>query len=275
MTKVDPLARAITRRRRLVQRAFRHYRLTANSAGNRRRWQARNGESKTAVTDKAPAKSGRNDGGVEPKPAGDSDRSSIGAAERRGQADLQGWVSLFNGKDLAGWKTHPSQPGNWRVESGIMIGSGPHLSHLYTERGDYRDFRLLVEARINDGGTSGVLFRSHFGPDRPDRPFQVFGYEAQINVTHRDPNKTGSLYGMPGGALVALRESPVPPRQWFILEVVAQGSHIVISVNGKTTVDYTDEKRLYSSGYIALQQHDPSTVAEFRKIEITELSGTR
>ena len=57
--------------------------------------------------------------------------------------------------------------------------------------------------------------------------------------------------------------------------MTAQGNHIVISVNGKTTTDYTDEKRLYSSGHIALQQHDPSTVAEFRKIEIKELNGTR
>ena len=72
--------------------------------------------------------------------------------------------------------------------------------------------------------------------------------------------------------MVARRESPVPPGQWFTLEVIAQGNHIVIRVNGKTTADYTDEKRPYSSGHIALQQHDPETVAEFRKIEIKELN---
>ncbi len=184
------------------------------------------------------------------------------------------WVPLFNGKDLAGWKTHPSQRGDWRVEDGVMIGSGPHVSHIYTERGDYRDFRLLVEARINDGGNSGVLFRSHFGPDRPtNRPSWPSGYEAQINTTHRDPKRTGSLIG--AGPLVVLRESPISPRQWFSLEVIAQGNHIVINVNGKTTADYTDENRHYSSGHIAVQQLDPATLAEFRKIEIQELNGTR
>ena len=39
--------------------------------------------------------------------------------------------------------------GNWRVENGVLIGSGPSVSHLYTDRGDYTDFHLLVEAWIN------------------------------------------------------------------------------------------------------------------------------
>ncbi len=43
------------------------------------------------------------------------------------------FVPLFNGRDLAGWKTHPSQPGNWRVENGVLIGSGSDASHLYTD----------------------------------------------------------------------------------------------------------------------------------------------
>ena len=53
--------------------------------------------------------------------------------------------------------------------------------------------------------------------------------------------------------------------------MVAQGSHIVIKVNGRTTADYTDDKRLFTSGHLALQQLDAATVVEFRKIEIKEL----
>ncbi len=96
----------------------------------------------------------------------------------------KGFVPLFNGKDLTGWKSDPKQPGNWRVEKGVLIGSGPDPSHLYTERDDYKDFHLRVEARINDGGNSGVYFRTPFSPT---------GYEAQINSTQQDL-KTGSLY---------------------------------------------------------------------------------
>ena len=47
-----------------------------------------------------------------------------------------------------GWHTHPEQPGNWRVVAGILIGDGPRASYLYSDRGDYKDFHLRVEARI-------------------------------------------------------------------------------------------------------------------------------
>jgi hypothetical protein len=187
---------------------------------------------------------------------------------------ITGFLPLFNGKDLTGWQTHPSQPGNWRVEDGILIGSGPAASHLYTERGDYRDFHLRVEARINGGGNSGVFFRSSFGPFWPaDHPEFPLGYEAQINSTHQDPNKTGSLLYGTGGILVRVAESQHFPGGWFTLEVIAQGNHFVIKVNGKTTADWLDSTRQSPGGHIALQQLNPSAVAEFRKIEIRELNG--
>src|SRR5262249_14304486 len=62
---------------------------------------------------------------------------------------------LFNGKDLAGWKTHPDSPGDWRVEDGVLIGKGPP-GFLFSERDDFENFHLRVEARINTEGNSGV-----------------------------------------------------------------------------------------------------------------------
>src|SRR5262249_41297731 len=122
--------------------------------------------------------------------------SSTTAAERMaGNSQVpsarSGWVSLFNGSDLTGWKTHPSQPGNWRVKDGILIGSGPDVSHLYSARGDFRDFLLLVEARINAAGNSGVLGRASFGPS--DRAKWPLGYEAAIQGNREAPMATGSL----------------------------------------------------------------------------------
>ena len=88
-------------------------------------------------------------------------------------------MPLFNGKDLSGWKTHPSQPGHWRVENGVLIGSGPDISNLYTSRSEFTNFHLRVEARINGGGNSGVCFRTPYGPTWPvDNPKWVPGYEA-------------------------------------------------------------------------------------------------
>jgi hypothetical protein len=233
------------------------------------------GRAKTTVADDVPISAKHDDGVAVHRPAGRTDSSSTGAPKERAEAAPQNWVSLFNAKDLAGWMTHPSQPGNWRVQNGIIVGSGPDDSHIYTERGDYRDFHLLVEAKINDGGNSGVYFRASSRPVQPvGRPVWPEGYEAQINSTNWNQDKTGSLR-VSGPPVTVIRDSPVPPGQWFILEVIAKGNHIVITVNGKTTTDYTDQKRRYSSGHIALQKAMRSTVVEFRKIEIKELSETR
>lgn len=195
-------------------------------------------------------------------------------------ATTDGFTPLFNGKDLAGWKTHPSQPGNWRVENGVLIGSGPERSHLYTKRGDFTDFHLRVETRINDGGNSGVYFRSAFGPVRPvNNSIWPNGYEAQINSTHWNEDKTGSLRAEADHtAVVLVKGSPVPPGQWFALDIVANGNRIVVKVNDKTTAEYVDKSHLFTSGHIVLQSFgfdgkmDRETVVEFRKIEIKEFT---
>ena len=179
------------------------------------------------------------------------------------------WVQLFNGKDLTGWKTHSAGPGKWRVEDGILIGSGK-ASHLFSERGDYKDFHFRVECMINDKGNSGQYFRTQFGPGFPR------GFEAQINATHGDPVKTGSLY--PDGREKDMRikenlvlEAPHKPNEWFTQEVICVGPKITILVNGKKTVEWTDPKHRYKQGHFALQQHDPGSVVKFRKIEVKEL----
>src|SRR5437879_2794160 len=103
--------------------------------------------------------------------------------------DDQGWVQLFNGKDLTGWKTHPDDKATWEVKDGSLVGSGSEVGHLYSERGDYENIDYLIEARINDKGNSGQYFRARYMAGYPK------GYEAQINSTHPDPIKTGSLWG--------------------------------------------------------------------------------
>jgi hypothetical protein len=181
--------------------------------------------------------------------------------------DDKGWVQLFNGKDLTGWKTHPDNPGQWKVEDGILIGSGP-VSHLYSERGDYQNFHFRIEAMINDKGNSGQYFRTQIVPGFPKY------YEAQINSTHSDPIRTGSLYGFPEATI---KEMLVKPDTWFTQEVIAVGNHIIIKVNDKETVNIkiTDPKKLFLKGHFALQQHDPGTVVKFRKIEVKELPAEK
>jgi hypothetical protein len=221
------------------------------------------------------------------------------AADDKKASDA-GWVQLFDGKDLTGWKLYPKpNPADiaeiikkekagkviaydgkltkdgkevplWRVEDGLLIGSGPH-SHLFSDRGDYENFRYRVEAMINDRGNSGQYFRTKFGPDFPR------GYEAQINATHTDPIRTGSLYPSNGlekyrNEITVMNNAPHKPNEWFTQEVIAEGDHIIIKVNGKTTVDWHDPRpNRPKKGHFALQGHDPGTVVKFRKVEVQEL----
>jgi hypothetical protein len=189
---------------------------------------------------------------------------ALAAAQRPANDTDPGWVAIFNGKDLNGWEAYDDHgktdvAKNWKVEDGVIHSFGG-VSHLFSPRGDYKNFRYRVELKINDGGNSGMYFRTQKGPGFPK------GYEAQVNSTHRDPLRTGTLYGF-----VPVREMLVPPDTWFTQEVEAVGNHIIIKVNGKTVVDYTDPKNTYKEGYFAFQQHDPGGHVQIRKIEVMEL----
>jgi hypothetical protein len=197
----------------------------------------------------------------------------ISAEDKKAEEKDEGWVQLFNGKDLKGWKTHPKAPGKWKVEDGVLVGSG-EVSHLFSERGDYKNFHFRIECMITDKSNSGQYFRTAFGPGFPK------GYEAQINATHGDRVKTGSLY--PADAdlrankdIQVLDKAPHKPDEWFTQEVIAIGPKITILVNGKKTIEFTDPKARFKEGHFALQQHDPMSVVKFKKIEVKELSADK
>ena len=176
-----------------------------------------------------------------------------------GQGSEKGWTSLFDGKTLSGWTTADGSTGKWEVVDGAIHGSGS-ASHLFSPRGDYKNFRYRAEFKIADKANSGMYFRTAKGPGFPS------GYEAQVNSTHTDPVKTGSLYNH-----VKVFEKLVPPDTWFTQEVEAVGNHIIIKVNGKTTVDYVDKGNSFKEGHFAFQQHDPGSQVWIRKVEVMEL----
>lgn len=173
------------------------------------------------------------------------------------------WVPLFNGTDLGGWNVGASQALTWNVRDGVLVSSGPP-GLLLSTRGDFHNFHLRAEVKINDGGNSGIFFRV------PTTAGFTDGYEADINSTHKNPARTGTLRRK-GGGVVMVKEMLVPPGQWFTYEVIAEGSHITLKVNGRTTADFTDPEPVALTGRIALQQHNPETSVQFRKIEVKEL----
>jgi serine/threonine protein kinase len=192
-------------------------------------------------------------------------------------AEDKGFVPLFNGNNLDGWKMDP-RAASWRVDTvwsrsssgtgstwsanGVLIGSRSGDGLLWTDRNDYADFQLRVQARIDHGGYALVILRDE---ERKHR-----GLEVVINSTNRNPYKTGSLLYGSGQALRAADKSPPPPGEWFRLDVTVRGTHVIIKVDDNPTVDYNQpDLSHYSRGGITL--FAAIKEVEFRKIEIKEL----
>lgn len=180
------------------------------------------------------------------------------------------WVSLFDGKTMSGWEFKDLRPeggGKWTVEDGAIVGSGPP-SMLYSPKGDYKNFKVRAEIQINDKGNSGFYFRA-----KNDGSF-ASGYEAQVDATHADPIRTGSLYGF-----CHVYRQLHKPGEWFTYELeVKDGvwrgrpmTSIRISVNGEELFDYMDFNQTHKSGHFAFQGHDPGSTVKIRKIEVMEL----
>lgn len=168
--------------------------------------------------------------------------------------DANGWVALFDGKTLSGW-TAPD-PGDWTMENGVLTGRGK-TSHLFSPN-TYTNLEFKAEVKLNHRGNSGMYFRAAYGRGWPK------GYEAQVENTSPDPQKTGSLYNIKRNL-----QQLVPDDTWWTQHIVAIGNRIIIKVNDQIVVDCTDDK--YKSGYLALQQHDPGSVVQYRNVMVKRL----
>ncbi|MCZ2148248.1 MAG: DUF1080 domain-containing protein [Bryobacterales bacterium] len=184
------------------------------------------------------------------------------AADKTPKPGKDGWVSMFDGKTLNGWKA-ADNPESWSVRNGAIVGDGER-SHLFWMGEQCENCEFRAEVKLNHGGNSGMYFRAEFMPGWPN------GYEAQVNNTHKDPVKTGSLYN-----LVKVYDQLVPDDTWWTQDIIADGNHIIIKVNGKVTADYVDEKRLHMKGYLALQQHNKGSVVEYRNLMFRKLPAKK
>jgi hypothetical protein len=178
------------------------------------------------------------------------------------------WLPLFDGKTLDGWEKVGRPDSNWEVRDGAMNGSGAASMLVCTKR-PYKNFRYRAEIRINDGGNSGLYFRSTEKPTFSD------GYEAQIDSTHRDPIRTGSLYGF-----CHVYKQLVKPDDWFTYEIEVRDdvwrsrkmTRIKITVDGNELYEYLDFAQTFKDGYFAFQQHDPGSKVSIRKVEVMPLA---
>jgi len=179
----------------------------------------------------------------------------------------ENWTPLFDGKSLDGWEKVGAEKSVWEVKDGAIQGSGP-ASMLVNTTGPYKNFRYRAEIKINDRGNSGLYFRTTRKPGFSD------GYEAQIDSTHTDPIRTGSLYGM-----CHVYKRLVEPDEWFTYDLTVRDdvwrgrpmTRIKITVNGDELYEYMDFEKTFKEGHFAFQQHDPGSKVSIRKVEVMEL----
>ena len=154
--------------------------------------------------------------------------------------------SLFNGKDLTGWD---GDPAHWSVENGEIVGKSPGLkrNEFLRSQMSFGDFRLTVKVKLTPNkGNSGIQFRSEALPDG-----EVRGYQADIGV-----GWWGKIYEERGRGLIWKEsgESAVKVDDWNTYEIVAHGSHVRTSINGKPCADVEDTAAA-QRGIIAFQLH--------------------
>jgi len=201
--------------------------------------------------------------------------STLIAGELTDAMKQEGWVAIFDGKTLDGWKNNEKTEG-FKVEDGCITGFGGR-NHLYYME-ELKNFELMIDVKINKGGNSGVYIKSQW----QENAWPVSGFELQVNSSQSDPQKTGSLYN-----IIKIFKAPHEDDEWFTYHLICKGNTLECRVNGNTLYTYDDpmekggvpqgnkitdqNKRISQKGHIALQQHDPGSVPFFKNIFVKKL----
>jgi hypothetical protein len=192
---------------------------------------------------------------------------SLPAIADKKKQDLQ---PIFNGKDLAGWKTPDPNP-FWKVVDGVLVGENDEAkkgSMLWTEN-SYGDFVIECEARWSSEIDSGIMFRKATDGKRE--------LQMQLGVSRTQKRDlTGSFYTggkekYPEAGQVKKLEKFLKPGDWNHYRLEARGDTFTVWINGKEAVRYTNPDFPHG-GPIGLQIHPGLAMkVQFRNIGLKEL----
>lgn len=185
-----------------------------------------------------------------------------------------GWISLFNGKDLTGWKIGGG-PATFQVIDGALTTTAGPVAHAFYDgpAHDFKNFELSVDVQAAPNSNGGIYFHTEFQATG----FPRQGFEVQVNNTYAvDPIKTGSLYHV-----VDLPASPIKDNEWYTTLITVQGNTVTVAINGKEVLRWTQTPdwnggregpgRVIGHGTIALQAHDPGSRVAYKNIRIRPL----
>ncbi len=184
----------------------------------------------------------------------------------------EGFTSIFDGKTFNGWKTATEHTNTWKIEDGAFVAHGDrcHLFYVGDEK-PFKDFELKVEVMTAPGSNGGIYFHTKY----QEEGWPKYGFESQVNCTHSDWIKTGSLYGV-----VNISQALSKDNQWWTQHIIVKGNQVTVKVDGKIVLQYTeppgaqplkDFTRKIDSGTFALQGHDPKSIIHYKNIRVKRL----
>ena len=195
----------------------------------------------------------------------------------RAEEAKDGWKSLFNGKDLTGWKVNEENPSAFSVSDGAIHikGGRSHLFYAGEVNGaKFKNFEFKAKVMTKKNANSGIYFATEYQKDGwPSK-----GYECQVNNSFdKDPRRTASLY-----AVKDVNEKLVPDDTWFDYSIKVEDKKITLSINGKVVTEYTEKEGdprgggmegrwIKDGGTFAFQAPDPGCEAVYKDIMVKPL----
>ena len=184
----------------------------------------------------------------------------------------EGFKPIMDGKTFNGWKIAEEQAKSWSIEDGAFVAKGPrsHLFYVGDEK-PFKDFELKVDVMTEPGSNGGIYFHTKW----QESDWPKAGFECQVNVTHTDWKKTGSLYD-----IANLGVTPAQDNKWWTQHIIVKGKQITVKIDGKTVLEYNeppgaqpgkDYARKLSEGTFAFQAHDPKSVIRYKNVRVKRL----
>ncbi len=192
---------------------------------------------------------------------------AVGAADSE-----EGFVKIFDGKTFEGWKIAEEKEKSWSIQDGVIVAKGnrSHLFYVGDEK-PFKDFEFKVDVMTEPGSNGGIYFHTKF----QESSWPKAGFECQVNVSHTDYKKTGSLYD-----IANLGVTPAQDNKWWTQHITVKGNKVQVRIDGKLVLEYNeplgtqpgkDFSRKLNEGTFAFQAHDPKSVIRYKNVRVKRL----